>query len=263
VALAAAQLAPAASVGPRAPSASASTTARAPSADASSAQSAAAADPSASHLAAQAVVAPPAASGSAPSDHDNTAGGSDTPGADAATAGPKADANGVQTFTIAGQQAAAGTGAPASSQPLAAHPAPIPDQIAAQLAAKLPSAASSRFDIALDPAGLGRVNVSVQINAAGQVTASLTFDNPHAAAEARSGAGALQHALEQAGFSVAQGGLSFDVGGQGANFSRQDTRPQTAAAAFTAQPEPPVPSLASLSAVYGASRTAAGIDITI
>ena len=50
----------------------------------------------------------------------------------------------------------------------------------------------------------------------------MSFDNPHAAAEARAHAGELKQALEQAGFNLGQGGLSFDVGGQGASLARQD-----------------------------------------
>ena len=90
----------------------------------------------------------------------------------------------------------------------------------------------------------------------------MTFDNPHAAAEARGGAGALQHALEQAGFNVAQGGLSFDVGGQGANLARQDARPQTAVK-FAAPADLPVDALPSLASAYGALRASSGVDITI
>jgi flagellar hook-length control protein FliK len=139
----------------------------------------------------------------------------------------------------------------------------VADQIASQIAAKALSGASTRFDISLDPAGLGKVNVSVQINASGQVTAAMTFENPHAAAEARSGAGALQHALEQAGFNVAQGGLSFDVGGQGAGFARQNAQSPAPTKAFNTSTEIPVDSASALSARYRASSTASGVDITI
>jgi hypothetical protein len=69
---------------------------------------------------------------------------------------------------------------------------------------------------------MGQVNVKVQIDSAGQVSAALSFDNPHAAAEAKAHAGELQQALEQAGFNLSQGGLSFDVGGQGASLARQN-----------------------------------------
>ena len=84
---------------------------------------------------------------------------------------------------------------------------------------------STRFDIALQPAGLGQVNVKIEINTAGQVSAVMSFDNPHAAAEARAHAGDLQQALEQAGFNLSQGGLSFDVGGQGASLARREPGP--------------------------------------
>ena len=83
------------------------------------------------------------------------------------------------------------------------------------------AAKTTRFDLALTPDGLGQVNVRVQIDNAGQVTAALSFDNPHAAAEARAHAGDLQQALQQAGFNVSQNSLSFDVGGQGASLAQQ------------------------------------------
>jgi hypothetical protein len=261
VALAAAQVAPQGAPGPKTALASASTPAKPASAASGSSDSSLTSDTPAAHLAVPAALAAPVASASASADHDSAAAGSDTAASNsAAQSDPKADAN-TQVFTPAGPQASAGASSGAPVQ--GAHATPIPDQIAAQLAARLPGAASSRFDITLDPAGLGHVNVSVQINAAGQVTAALTFDNPHAAAEARSGAGALQHALEQAGFSVGQGGLSFDVGGQGANLARQDARPQTAAAAFAAQVETPIPPVHALAAIYGASGAATGVDIRI
>jgi flagellar hook-length control protein FliK len=123
---------------------------------------------------------------------------------------------------------------------------------------------STRFDIALNPAGLGQVNVKVEINAAGQVSASLSFDNPHAAAEARAHVGELQRALEQAGFNLSQGGLSFDVGGQGASLARQNqgqpfTAPGAAAAQVLADAAEPVPSLPASPRAYAAS----GVNIVI
>ena len=72
---------------------------------------------------------------------------------------------------------------------------------------------STRFDVQLDPAGLGKVDVRVEIGAQGRLTASLSFDNPQAAAELRSRSGELQRALEQAGFDLS-GGLNFSSGDQ-------------------------------------------------
>ena len=121
---------------------------------------------------------------------------------------------------------------------------------------------STRFDVALDPAGLGHVDVKVEINAQGQVSAQFSFDNAHAAAEAKSQSGQLQQALEQAGFNVGQGGLSFDVGGQGAGLAQQNT-PQPQPAASTA-PVADVASIAStIPVAASAPRPSSGVDIII
>jgi hypothetical protein len=106
----------------------------------------------------------------------------------------------------------------------------------------------------------------VHIDAAGQVSASLSFTNAQSAADARSHAADLQQALEQAGFNVPQGGLSFDVGGQGAGLAQQQQSNQGqasaggAAAAFAnANPDSAAQSSAASRALSGAS----GLDITI
>lgn len=72
---------------------------------------------------------------------------------------------------------------------------------------------SSHFDVELNPAGLGQVKVAIEIGAHGKMTASLSFENPQAAAELRGRSSELQKALEQAGFDLSGGGLSFDVAG--------------------------------------------------
>jgi flagellar hook-length control protein FliK len=143
--------------------------------------------------------------------------------------------------------------------------ASIAGQIADQVI-KSVNGKSTRFDVALNPAGLGQVNVKVEINAAGQVTAALSFDNPHAAAEARAHAGELQQALEQAGFNLGQGGLSFDVGGQGASLARQD---QGQGQPFRAPPSSAFINLADTADAAFASpaapmlRAASGVNILI
>lgn len=83
--------------------------------------------------------------------------------------------------------------------------------LAADIVKKL-DGQSTRFDVQLDPAGLGKVDVRIEIGAQGRLTASLTFDNPQAAAELRGRSGELHRALEQAGFDTS-GGLSFTSGG--------------------------------------------------
>jgi flagellar hook-length control protein FliK len=143
----------------------------------------------------------------------------------------------------------------------AATSAAIVSQIATQVA-KSVDGKSTRFDITLDPAGLGQVNVKVEIGAQGQVTAQLSFDNAHTAAEAKSQAGQLQQALEQAGFNIAQGGLSFDVSGQGAGFAGHDAPAQQQAANSVQTPDSTPDAVAAIAAA-NASLPALGVDITI
>ncbi len=92
--------------------------------------------------------------------------------------------------------------------------------LAAQIVKKL-EGRSTRFDVELNPADLGRVDVRIEIGAHGRMTATMSFENPQAAAELRSRADELQKSLEQAGFDIA-GGLQFDV----ANDQRQASQGQ-------------------------------------
>jgi flagellar hook-length control protein FliK len=139
------------------------------------------------------------------------------------------------------------------------HGADITAQLAAQISsrANTPRAA---FDFALDPQGLGRVDVTLKIDPQGQLSAVLSFDNPSAAAEAKSRSADLQQALQQAGFDIGQSGLSFtSSGGQGQGAAWQ-------AAAQTSYPQAPV--LAdSVADTLPTSRrrasSAGGLDITI
>jgi flagellar hook-length control protein FliK len=87
-------------------------------------------------------------------------------------------------------------------------------RLAADIAAKF-GAKSTRFDVALEPAGLGKVDVKVHIGADGVMTAALNFDTSHAAEALKARAGELRAALEQAGFSLGGGALSFTGGGSG------------------------------------------------
>jgi hypothetical protein len=103
----------------------------------------------------------------------------------------------------------------AAHNPVRGSPETIAN-LAAQIVKKLESK-SSRFDLELTPAGLGKVDVRVEIGAEGRLTAAMTFDSHHAAADLKARANDLQRALEQAGFDLS-GGISFDVadnGGQG------------------------------------------------
>ena len=169
--------------------------------------------------------------------------------------------NGADSTSALVTVAAPQTSVQASANLAAANGSAIVSQIAAQVA-KSVDGKSTRFDIALDPAGLGHVDVKVEIGAQGQVTAQLSFDNAHAAAAAKSQAGQLQQALEQAGFNISQGGLSFDVGGQGAGFARQDAPAPQPTAAAVQTPDITDASLAAVAAI-NSPRPLSGVDITI
>jgi flagellar hook-length control protein FliK len=96
--------------------------------------------------------------------------------------------------------------------------------LASEIAKRL-EGRNTRFEVALDPAGLGMVNVSIDIGADGRMSAQLAFERPEAAAELRGRSAELQRALEQAGFDLSRGGLSFTGeggrGGAGGDPSRQ------------------------------------------
>jgi flagellar hook-length control protein FliK len=142
----------------------------------------------------------------------------------------------------------------------AAHGAAITAQLASQIAGKA-SAARTAFDFALEPQGLGRVDVSLKFDAQGQVSAVLSFDNPSAAAEAKSRAADLQQALQQAGFSISQSGLSFTSGGQGQSAAWQS--PSAYAKAGPVTPDTSGDLTLADSTAYRRASSAGGLDITI
>lgn len=110
--------------------------------------------------------------------------------------------------------------APATPHPVRGSPETVAD-MAAQMIKKLHGKAT-RFDIELTPGGMGTVDVRIEIQN-GRVSAAMIFDNPQAAAELKSRAAELQRSLEQAGFDLSNGGLSFEArdGGEAGRGWRQ------------------------------------------
>lgn len=98
-------------------------------------------------------------------------------------------------------------------------------KLAADIIRKL-EGQSTRFDLELNPHGLGKVDVAIEIDRAGKLTAAMTFDSSQSAADLRGRSAELRQALEQAGFSVSDGGLTFDTAGQGAGFGGRDAAQQ-------------------------------------
>jgi flagellar hook-length control protein FliK len=93
-------------------------------------------------------------------------------------------------------------------------------RLAADIVRKL-EGQTTRFDVQLDPLGLGKVDVSIEINADGRLSASLSFDSAQTAADLRGRAGELRQALQNAGFDLADGGLSFDMNNPGGSGGRE------------------------------------------
>ena len=152
-----------------------------------------------------------------------------------------------------------------------AGPTTIP-ALAAQMARQIDGRAS-RFDVQLSPAGLGQVTVSVEIGRQGQIRAAFAFEKPQTAAELKARSGELQSALEQAGFDLASGGLSFDTGAgtdlAGQNTGGGQTFADRAPAPFSLEGGPATIETAARAAVqadrsYGLSGASAdSLDIRI
>jgi Meckel syndrome type 1 protein len=113
-----------------------------------------------------------------------------------------------------------GSASSASTPAPGAPMSPAAADLAAQMAAKV-STGASRFQLQLNPLGLGQVDVTVSIGADRQLTAALAFSDAHTASVLSAHAGELKSALEQAGFSVPQGGFDFASGAGAAGSSPQ------------------------------------------
>ena len=128
---------------------------------------------------------------------------------------------------------------------------------------------STRFDLQLDPHGMGKVDVAIEIDRDGKLTAAMSFDSPQSAADLRGRAGELRLALEQAGFDIAEGGLTFDLSGQNAGFngreaSQQQDRAWTGRAFQRAQSGAEEADLSLAATPSTPSRwTRSGVDIRI
>jgi flagellar hook-length control protein FliK len=169
----------------------------------------------------------------------------------------------LQLATTPAAAAASASLAPAAAALAQAHGAEITAQLAAQIASRAGQVRSS-FDFSLDPQGLGRVDVSLKIDPQGGLSALFSFDSPAVAAEARSRSGELQQQLQQAGFDVAQSGLSFTSGGgqgHGAAFQSDGSSLYAVQAPGFADAAPP--ELPAISASLAAATATSGLDITI
>jgi hypothetical protein len=131
--------------------------------------------------------------------------------ADAADTAPKTEAPVVST-PAATPIAANAQVAPPTRAEVRGSPETVA-KLSADILKKL-DAQTTRFDVALTPDGLGKVDVRIEIARNGALSAHMHFDTIQAAAELRNKSGELRQALSQAGFTVAENALSFDVSSQ-------------------------------------------------
>jgi hypothetical protein len=144
-------------------------------------------------------------------------------------------------------------------------------QTVSQLSAQIvqtTSGGKSSFEMILHPEGLGDVRVKVSVDRNGAVTADMSFSNPQAAAELGARAGDLKDALAQAGFTVADNGLNFNLGGQNQSGAGQNAWANDAGAnagrAFQTTADAAEDLLSSVSqAAIRLQRPAGGLDIRI
>ncbi len=194
---------------------------------------------------------------------DKVLGGQAPPVDDApiVAAGPAPDGS-----AIAGSIQAQAAAAPPPT--LAKADARTVSQLSAQIVQSVKGNKSS-FDLTLHPEGLGDVQVRVSVDRTGAVTASMSFNNPQAGAELAGRAGELRDALAQAGFTVADNGLSFNLGGQGQSGANQgawaEASQLNAGRAFLAARDNSDDLLAAVSqaAIRLQRPSAAGLDILI
>jgi flagellar hook-length control protein FliK len=131
------------------------------------------------------------------------------------------DHAGPTVQTVAGRLESAAAGLTALAAAVRGAPETVA-KMAAGIIEKL-GGQTTRFDLQLEPNGLGKVDVSVEIGRDGKLNAALSFDSAQAASDLKGRSQELRTALEQAGFSIGDGGLSFDFTGQSQN---QGDRPQ-------------------------------------
>jgi hypothetical protein len=136
--------------------------------------------------------------------------------------------------------------------------------LAAQMIQRL-EGQTTRFDLTLNPQSLGRVDVRIEIGVKGALRARMAFDDAATAQEMSGRHTELRAALQNAGFDVPEGALSFDVasGGGGGAFAERQDADRSAAPVFqnfadTADQDP-----AAAVKNYFSAAGSSGVDIRV
>ena len=123
-------------------------------------------------------------------------------------------------------------------------------------------AGSNQFDISLSPPELGRIDVQLNVDGNGQATTHMTVDRPETLQLLQSQQPQLQHALEQAGLTTADGGgLQFSLRDQSFTGQNNGSGSQSAPAQLVI-PEPQLAPIAATQA-YTRMGLGSGIDIRV
>jgi hypothetical protein len=104
--------------------------------------------------------------------------------------------------------------------------------------------------------------VSVDINARGELSAQMTFERGETASDMRSRAAELQRALEQAGFDLSRGGLSFEQG-SGRERGRHEANRNPARAFEAGLQTADTADLAAAGGLHLDRRARAGVNVVI
>lgn len=130
-----------------------------------------------------------------------------------AQAQPRADATPPADRTAIPTQTAPAPATPSAQNVQVASQA-VAASVAAQVASEIAThagARKTRFEVRLDPAELGRVDVRLDIAHDGRVATRLIVERAETLDLLRNDARELSRTLEQAGFQLGQGGLSFQL----------------------------------------------------
>jgi flagellar hook-length control protein FliK len=107
-------------------------------------------------------------------------------------------------------------------QPSAVHRPPTLAHTVAQQIIRRFEGQNTSIEVRLDPAELGKVSVRLEVGPDARVTAVVAADNPATLSDLMRSARELERALESAGLELANGGLSFDLAGSGADYGEKN-----------------------------------------
>ncbi|MET0314688.1 MAG: flagellar hook-length control protein FliK, partial [Hansschlegelia sp.] len=122
----------------------------------------------------------------------------------------------------------------------------------------------TRLEVRLDENDLGRIDVRMDISQDGRVATRLTVDRPETLAMLRNDASELAKNLQQAGFTMNGGGLSFELrdGGQ-QGWGQRGEQQQAAPIYPTAEAENDLVTADPAAAYRGTRSSTSALDVRV